>query len=282
MDNVLLNNQRKWTFSLLVAVLIVCCTTLLAVKPVSAKTIVLDFDTNTSTDIFGYSTSDFDTTPYGFTSMSRAEVIDGVLSAVIDDYLGYAYPSLPAGMELDINFEVGSIGVAPTNGDTDYSFIQIGEGTGSPTTGSLGHACLSCALVGDTFYSVGSVVGSIFTDNIASLAGFASDDLGLLHLIAGTTSHEIGHALSLPHPSGAELNPGESAFGLMATGAPPTSMPNSERVKDRAFSFTNFEALIAAVGLREIEEPGKPGEIPEPSILILLLSGLVILVRKNA
>lgn len=234
-----------------------------------ATTIILDFSSNPSSDIYGATTGAFDETLYGFTTMNYAAVINNVYLAITRDFLGYSYANLPTGKELDIDFEIGSIGTGPTNGDTDYSYFQLGNVTSGESY--FGHACLGCALT-----TSGYVVGSIFTNNIARLAGLATNDAQLINLIAGTTSHEIGHALSLPHPSGPELNPGDSTYGLMGTGASPTSMPNSERVLDRAFSNSNFDTLIAAVGLRDIAVTEPEQSIPEPSTIFLFLSAVIM------
>ena len=248
---------------------------LMTAKQVKASTIILDFTSNTSTNIFGVSTNAFDSAAFGFTSLSQGQAINSIFDTVIDDFFGYVYPSLPPGKELDLDFEIGTVGNGPRNGDNEYSYFTLGNDY-QDKTGSLGHACLSCALSDNITYSTGAVVGSIFTDNLLNLAQLALTDEDRINLIAGTTSHEIGHALSLPHPSSAETNPGASSFGLMGTGASPTSMPNGERILDRAFSYSNFDKLIAAVGLRDISVV-----VPEPGSVILLLMGLILLGRRN-
>lgn len=253
---------------------------LMSPKQVEASTIILDFTSNPSTNIFGYSTNAFDSSPFGFTSLSHTQVIEDIFTTVMDDFFGFAYPGLPSGKELDLDFEIGTIGTGPANGHSDYSYFKIGEDY-QDRTRSLGHACLSCALINNARYTAGAVVGTIFTDNLLNLAKLALTDEDRINLIAGTTAHEIGHALSLPHPNSAEANPGESAFGLMGTGAAPTSMPNGERILDRAFSYSNFDKLIAAIGLRDKVVDGI--EVPEPTTLILMLLSLTLLLsRRNA
>lgn len=261
----IMNNNKLSLLLLLIAMV-------LFVPKSKATTIILDFSTTASVDAFGAVTNAFDETLYGFSTMSLSDVITNVMLAINNDFFGYSYAALPAGKELDINFEVGSIGTGPSNGDSVFSYFQIGNVTSGES--HLGQACLGCALT-----TSGFVIGSIFTNNIASLAGLAANDAQLINLIAGTTSHEIGHTLSLPHPTSAQLNPGESIFGLMATGASPTSMPNGERVLDRAFSNSNFDTLVAGVGLRDIATTGTP--VPEPSTILLFLSALLMVSVKR-
>ncbi|WDE09919.1 PEP-CTERM sorting domain-containing protein [Thalassomonas haliotis] len=264
--------HKNKLFSLVFLTLLVM---LMSVKPVKASTIILDFTSNPSTNIFGVSTNAFDSSPFGFTGLSHSQVIESIFDTVVDDFFGYMYPSLPPGKELDLDFEIGAIGSGPLSGDSDYSYFKIGEDYLNQT-GALGHACLSCALTDNFSYSAGAVVGSIFTDNLLGLAQLALTDEDRINLIAGTTSHEIGHALSLPHPTSAEANPGESRFGLMGTGASPTSMPNGERILDRAFSYSNFEQLISAVGLRDIIV-----DVPEPGTVMLMLLSLTLLASRR-
>lgn len=247
------------------------------IPKLQAKTIILDFSTENSVDLYGARTNAFNEAQYGFTTMSLTDVINNVMLAINNDFFGYSYASLPTGKELDIDFEVGSIGSGPINGDSDFLYFQLGSVISGETY--FGHACLGCALTSPPFENSGAVIGSIFTNNIANLAGLANDDAGLINLIAGTTSHEIGHALSLLHPSGKQLNPGESAYGLMSTGAEPTIMPNGERVLDRAFANTNFDVLVNQLGLRDIPMTGTP--VPEPSTLFLFLIAIIMISAKR-
>ncbi|MBA6351583.1 PEP-CTERM sorting domain-containing protein [Colwellia sp. BRX9-1] len=239
----------------------------------AATTIILDFTTIDSTDMYGAKTNAFDESIYGFSNMGLNDVINNISSAISNDFFGYSYAGLSAGKELNINFEVGTIGSGPSNGDNEFSYFQFGNVTSGES--HLGHACSGCAL---TSYWQGKVIGSIFTNNIATdLARYATNNKELINLIAGTASHEIGHSLFLSHPGGKELNPGESDYGLMATGASQPSMPNEQRVLDRAFSNRNFDTLITRVGLRDAQIAA----IPEPSTILLLLSALLMLIVKR-
>jgi hypothetical protein len=84
-----------------------------------------------------------------------------------------------------------------------------------------------------------SVVGSILTDRIATLAGLASTDAERINLLVETISHEIGHTLSLVHPPGPEANPGASIYTLMSVVTARTNQPDSERIRTRPSRIRN-------------------------------------------
>ncbi len=260
-------------------------------SPASALTFVLDFDTLGSTDIFGSTTNAFESAPFGFSGLNDTQIKQNVLQKVEDHFRQYPTvglnPSspLPVGQELDIDFVIGSIGNAPSNMDSEFFFLQIG--TAVPANpGLFGQACLSCvrnaAGFGPNFgVSNGAVVGSVYTDAISSIAGLAADNDQLFNLIAGTASHEIGHSLSLEHAGAQAPNPGESAWGVMGSGA--TAMPSSQRVLDREFTYAKFEQLIGAVGLRDVQ--GAPNPVPLPAMgwaLFAVVAGFGAYGRRSA
>lgn len=241
-------------------------------SPASALTFVLDFDTLGSSDIFGSTTNGFNSTPFGFSGLSETQIRTGILDTVTDHFRSYPTlglnPSspLPVGQELDIDFEIGTIGSAPTNMDSEFFFMQIGTAVPADP-GLFGQACLSCVRNVAGFganQSIGSVVGSIYTDAISSIARLASDNSGLFNLIAGTASHEIGHTLSLRHAGAQAPNPGESLWGVLGTGA--DGMPNSQRVLGREFTYAKFGQLISAVGTRDIQITPTPSPVPLPAM----------------
>jgi hypothetical protein len=253
---------------------------LLAAAPgASALSFGLNFVSTTSSDIFGLTTSTADFSPFGFIGLTSNDIQTAVLNAVIADYL--AYPTvvvdplspIGAGLTLSVNFYLTSNHAAPVSGDPQYYFINLGTDTGS--TSALGQACLACvrtaAGLNPGSVTNGSIVGSVLLNNIGGLAGLASTNAQRINLIAGTTSHEIGHTVSLDHPSGPLSNPGASSYSIMASGTA-SGMPNAERILDRSFAYSEFAQLMLALGTAP-----DGTSIPEPSGFLLLGTGLVVL-----
>jgi hypothetical protein len=193
--------------------------------------------------------------------------------------------AIPDGQELDIDFVIGDIGGGASNGDTDFYYIQVGDRAPGTTTTSLGQACGSCVRDGGLPITVGAVVGSIFTDNLASILGGAvGGDLGLMaNVIDGTLAHEIGHTLGLDHcfKAGSVTNNGNAP--LMGTGA--FDMPNGDRLTDREFSFScnvpaiegggvqnDVEHLVSVLGLRDA--PASETELPVPGMASIFAMGI--------
>lgn len=258
-------------------------------KSADALTISLAFVNSPTTDKFGVTTTTADFSPFGFTNWSTSQIQSAILGAVAEDYLGYPVGGLSpmtAGKQLNINFVSSTGTTRPTNGDSEYYYVAIGTATN--VSGFLGQACTMCIrmptgrgpLLGTT---TGSIVGSILTNEIAKVSVTATTNQQRVNLLAGTIAHEIGHALSLPHPSGPTANPGESAYSLMATGTSPSYMPSSQRILDRDFSYAEMKQLMTAIGTRSpVNYPSLVSsadvDLPEPGALGLLGFGLAMLV----
>jgi hypothetical protein len=255
------------------------------VQSASALTFVIDFKEaaqGTTADMFGAQATDFNVVSYGFAAGDYALVTSSIIAALEQDFRGIVTSGfnvlspIPDGQELDIDFVIGDIGGGASNGDTDFYYVQVGS---SVSDSFLGQACLGCVR-GNPFGAVGSVVASIFTDNINALGGvgFALTSGNLLattNAITGTLSHEIGHTLDLEHcyKAGSVTDNGNAP--LMGTGGA-LDMPNADRILDREFSFScklnasgtltqnSVQTLVNNVGLRDA--PDNVTELPEPAM----------------
>lgn len=237
-------------------------------------TVVLDFKAPgepVTTDIFGFDVGTFDVTGYGFDVADFDMVAQSVFCAVVADVLGIpdsdvTMSPLPPGEELDLAIVIGDIGSPPSNGASEYYYIQIGSGD----PGFLGAAGLGAVRDSDgnpSGLANASVVGTVLTNRINGLFGLVpsdaltSGDLGFTtNAIAGTTSHELGHTVSLLHldPNGFVSPTG--LLPVMGTGA--TGLSNQARIFDREFTISGVNAqaggasqfhiqqMIGALGLR--------------------------------
>lgn len=228
-------------------------------------TFVLDFNdpgqANT-TDIFGNSVSTFDVASFGFT----AAEFDAVAQSILDQVEVHFYEPptdplsiIPLFHQLDVDFVIGDVGVAPP-GITEYYYIQIGTKTGQQ--GFLGVAGGSVVRDaqgnGPNFgVQIGDVVGTVLTDNIQGLGGvgnaLSSGDLvATTNAIAGTTSHEIGHTVSLLHMNKAGVTTPQGSPPIMGTGA--IDLPNTDRILRREFSLTGQNGEAANATQRHVDQ----------------------------
>ena len=120
----------------------------LATERAEALTVMLNFVAAPTTDRNGVGTLPETFAAWGFVGMSLNDVRNATLAAVQNHYLGYpsfatnALSPLPAGFELDIDFEWSNGATAPVNGDTEWYYMAIGDA--NPNQGFLGQACLGC------------------------------------------------------------------------------------------------------------------------------------------
>jgi len=245
--------------------------------PTDVLTIVLDFkdpgQPNTS-DIFGFGTSTFDVTSFGFAATDFDLVANSILAEVNQDYFTELMGTVagPVGQDLEIDFIIGDIGTPPP-GISEYYFVQIGTGVGAPA-GVLGVAGGSVIRnvggTGPNFgIQVGDVVGSIFTDAIGGLGNLTpanaltSGNLAFTTFaVSGTISHEMGHTVSLSHVNDVgSIQPTAGAPPIMGTGA--IDLVNQRRIEDREFSLSGLDGengnapiqhvqqLVDAIGLHD-------------------------------
>ena len=277
---------------------------------VRALTVIVDFNdvaqANTSLSFsFGGtapSVGTFDVTDYGFLEGQRQSVYDSIMLELERDFFGIpttdvdALSPIPAGMELDIDFEIGDVGTGPSNGDTEFYYVQVGDHVAGDFGGSLGVAATSTmrsSTGGNAGSFIGLVVGSIHTDQINGIGlpapgnQLTSGNLSATtHAVNGTLAHEIAHALSLLHLDKAGSDTFSNLPPIMGTGA--VDLPNVDRISDRDFSYSGFNdqqggaaqshvlQLVNAIGLRNMMA------VPEPSTAIPMLAlMLVIAVRRN-
>jgi hypothetical protein len=213
---------------------------------------------------------------------------------------------IPTGKQLDINFVIGDLGTAPTIGATEYYTAVIGSNSSAPA-GVLGVAGLgnvrSAAGTGPNGgLTNGGHAVSIFSDAINSIGGLTPADINLppeppgvhydvaagdgtpiiqdaltsgnltftRNALAGTISHEIGHALSLSHINVAGSVQPTGAPPIMGTGA--IDLPVQARIGNREFSYSGQDAqqgnanvfqiqqLVGALGVRDAAASGVSGD----------------------
>jgi len=265
----------------------------------ASLTVVLDFieaDQLPFVDALGRNQGVFDVTSFGFQASQFDTVTQAILDTVNQHYL--AIPTtdidgrspIPQDMQLDIEFVIGDVGTAPSNGATEFYYVTIGSdlsGTAPLGTAFLNSIRNSAGNPNGGFNS-GDAVGATYSDNVQGLGGLTpsnaltSGDLFFTaNAIAGTTSHEIGHAVSLLHLNSAGAVTPTGAGPVMGTGAIDT--PNQARILTREFSFSGQNAqngnatqmhvqqLVGALGLRDA-----PVTSQSPGVGLLTISNSTI------
>ena len=256
-----------------------------------ALTIVLDFwepGQGALVDpLFNFDIDPFDVTNYGF----AATDFDLVTNAVLDTIRGHYHDiptvgqnglsPIPDGQALAIDFVIGDLGIAPSNGAAEYYTLVLGDTTAN-TGGVLGVAFGNSVRDangngpnGNGIFNggLGEQFSQVYTNVISTLPGLTPANAltsGNLEFtrqaIAGTTSHEIGHGLSLLHLDANGAITPTGAAPIMGTGA--IDLPLQQRILPREFAFsgtnaqaggatqTHVQQLVDAVGLRDALTPG--------------------------
>lgn len=244
----------------------------------ASVTVVLDFiepGQAPFVDALGNPQGAFDVTTFGFQASEFDTVTQAILDTVNQHYLAIPTSNvdgrspIPQDMQLDIEFVIGDVGTAPSNGATEFYYVTIGSDLSG--TAPLGVAFLSSIrnAAGNPSggFNSGDPVGTIYSDNIQGLGGLTpsnaltSGDLFFTaNAIAGTTSHEIGHALSLLHLNNAGAVTPTGTSPIMGTGA--IDLPNQQRILTREFAYSgqnnqaggatqmHVQQLVGALGLR--------------------------------
>ena len=242
-------------------------------------TFVLDFwetSQGTLTDTFGNDIIPFDVTGFGFADADFDMVTDAILDQVRDHFYNIptmgtdARSPIPNGRQLSIDFVVGDLGTDPSNGATEFYYAVIGGSSSSGTPLGLGFLSSARAAtgIGPNFgFTNGDQLLAIYSDNINGLGGLTPADIGSDHpsdlavagdnqalrdaltsgnltftrnALGGTTSHEIGHTVSLLHMNVAGSVTPTGAPPIMGTGAIDT--PNQARIGLREFSYEGQNA----------------------------------------
>jgi Ca2+-binding RTX toxin-like protein len=244
----------------------------------ASVTVVIDFIESNQLpfiDALGRAQGVFDVTPFGFQSSEFNTVTQAILDTVNQQYLAIptsdvdARSPIPQDMQLDIEFVIGDVGTPPSNGATEYYYVTVGSDLAG--NGPLGVAFLNAirSAAGNPSggFNIGDPVGTIYSDNIQGIGNLTpgnaltSGDLFFTaNVIAGTTSHEIGHALSLLHLNNAGAVTPTGVSPIMGTGA--IDLPNQQRILSREFAYSGQNAqagnanqmhvqqLVGALGLR--------------------------------
>lgn len=248
-------------------------------------TFVLDFweaSQGAFTDALGgFPIDPFDVTAFGFAATDFDLVTSNVLQTIENQFYGIPTISqdprspMPDGQQLDIDFVIGNLGEAPSNGATEFYTIVIGDTTGA-TNGTAGLGFLGIVRDalgnGPNFGAAnGDNVASVYTSEISQIPGAnVGDILTTRNAIANVTSHEIGHTLSLEHLNvNGSVTP-DGGPPVMFTGAIDATVADFLTEAEFAYSGQNAEngnaaqfhvaQLISAVGTRTAATAGVSGD----------------------
>ncbi|MEM7313219.1 MAG: hypothetical protein AAF497_08710, partial [Planctomycetota bacterium] len=227
-------------------------------------TIIVDFNDasqGTTTDGIGNQITTFDPTIYGFINTPQnREMIENAVLARTQEYFQGIASGLPSGEQLKIEFELGDIGDTPMNGSNDYYYVQVGTAADNTST-ILGQAFLGAARtsLGVPVTPVGSVFGSVFTDNIQTMTGFTpsnaltSGNVNFTALaIANTLAHEIGHGVSLNHINTIGTITPTGLPPVMGTGA--IDATAQDQIDPNEFSVQGINDELLGVVQRHIDQ----------------------------
>ncbi len=196
-------------------------------------------DANFPSPMFGETTSPlapFDANDLDSSLGSTAQYRDAITERVRTDYC-----------EFDVRVVQTTSANGTTNPEpTDDSYFVVGIGSDSGG-GFYGVCCNnSMARVFAGTFADGAVAGGNF-DGLLTPGDGTLDRWA--NAIAGTTSHEPGHSSILGNPghNSAAPRPGEDARENHIMDTPPAA----DRIDDRHFSDTSYEALAGALGLYE-------------------------------
>lgn len=249
-----------------------------------AVTVVLDFweaSQGALTDVFGNEVTPFDVTDFGFAATDFDLVTTTILEQVRDHFYNIPTVSedtrspLADGQQLAIDFVIGDIGTAPSNGATEFYYSVIG-GSVADLGGVLGIGILDgIRNAGGTGPNSGVAnadqVQATYSTEFAGIPGLDTGNLTFTrNALAGTVSHEVGHTLSLMHlnVNGAVTPTGASP--IMNTGAIDATLDDIIGPTEFAYSGQNDEAggatqmhvqqLIGALGTRSALQSGASGD----------------------
>jgi hypothetical protein len=222
----------------------------------------------------------FNFTQFGFAAGQDATLEQAILNEVITDYLGIptisqnANSVIPDGMELNVDFVLGTPGTTPSNGATEFYFVSIGDA--NPDQGGIFGVAFqdivrSGAGTGPNFGATnGDSVMTVYTDShIAAGGGVASGNQTFtVNALSSTISHEIGHTVSLDHidngtgvtPNGFVdlMNVSASAADLIASAEFSFAGTNSDTANPGPRN--SIQELVNALGLRSRTQTGLGGE----------------------